>query len=150
MSILALISYCNHFEFKNGLRGFSHFQQTLHEAHIYSWGDGSMGKIRSLCKYDVLVRILLLQQNTMIKTQVGEERVYLAYTSRSQSIIGRSQDRNSSRAGTWRQKLIQRPWRMLLTGLLPHGLLSLLFYRTQDHQPKGWHHLPWAGLSLTN
>ena len=50
MSILALISYCNHFEFKNGLRGFSHFQQTLHEAHIYSWGDGSMGKIRSLCK----------------------------------------------------------------------------------------------------
>jgi hypothetical protein len=29
-----------------------------------------------------------------------------------------SQDRNSSRAGTWRQELMQRSWRVLLTGLL--------------------------------
>jgi hypothetical protein len=38
--------------------------------------------------------ILLLEQNTMAKKEVGEERLYLAYTSRSWSIIGGSQDRN--------------------------------------------------------
>jgi hypothetical protein len=38
----------------------------------------------------------------MTKKQVGEERAYLAYT----SIIGGTQHRNSSRAGTWRQDLI--------------------------------------------
>jgi len=27
------------------------------------------------------------------------------------------------------------------------GLLSLLSYRTRDHQPRGWHHPQWAGLS---
>jgi hypothetical protein len=30
-----------------------------------------------------------------------------------------SQDRNSHRAGTWEQEMMQRPWRVLLTGLLP-------------------------------
>ena len=45
------------------------------------------------------------------------------------------------RAGTWRQELMQRPWRALLTGLL--GLLS---YRSQDHQPRDGHP-QWAGLS---
>lgn len=44
--------------------------------------------------------------------------------------------RNSKRAGTWRQELVQRPWRRVASWLAPHGLLSLLFYRTQDHQPK--------------
>jgi hypothetical protein len=38
-----------------------------------------------------------------------EERVSFNYTSTSQHIIKGSQDRNSSRAGTWRQKLMQRP-----------------------------------------
>jgi len=36
---------------------------------------------------------------------------FLAYASTSQLIIKGSQDRNSSRAGTWRQELMQRPWR---------------------------------------
>jgi hypothetical protein len=45
------------------------------------------------------------------KKQVAEERVYLAYISRSQFIIGRSQKRNSSRTETWRQELMLRPWR---------------------------------------
>ena len=40
-----------------------------------------------------------------------EERAYVAYTSTSLFIIKGSQDRNSSRADTWRQKLMQRPQR---------------------------------------
>jgi hypothetical protein len=35
--------------------------------------------------------------------QVGEERVYLAYTSTLLFITKGSQDRNSNRAGTWNQ-----------------------------------------------
>jgi hypothetical protein len=32
---------------------------------------------------------------------------------------------------------MQRPWRGATYWLVPHGLLSLLSYRTQDHQPRG-------------
>jgi hypothetical protein len=38
--------------------------------------------------------------------QLEEERIYLAYTSTSVFIIEGSQDKNSSRAGTWSQDLI--------------------------------------------
>jgi hypothetical protein len=54
-----------------------------------------------------------------------EENVYSAHTSTSLFIIRGNQDRKSHRAGTWRQELMQRPWRVLLT-----GLLSLLSDRT--------------------
>jgi hypothetical protein len=40
-----------------------------------------------------------------------EEKVYSTYTSTLLFITKGSQDRNSHRAGTWRQELIQRPWR---------------------------------------
>ena len=65
--------------------------------------------------------------------ELGEERVYLYYISILYSVIEGSQDRNTSRAGTWRQELTQRSaayWLAL------HGLLSLLSYRTPDHQPR--------------
>jgi hypothetical protein len=47
-------------------------------------------------------------RNIMTKKQVGEERIYSAYTSTLLFIIKGSQDRNSHRAGTWIQELIQR------------------------------------------
>ena len=40
------------------------------------------------------------------------------------------------KAGTWRQELKQRPWRSTDYWLAPHGLLSLLSYSYQDHQPR--------------
>jgi hypothetical protein len=61
----------------------------------------------------------------------------LPYTFISLFIIERSQDRNSNRVGTWRQELMQRPWRGTAYRLAPHGLLTLICYRTQDHQPRG-------------
>jgi hypothetical protein len=45
----------------------------------------------------------------MTKKQIEEERVYAAYTSTLPFITKGSQDRESSRAGTWRPKLMQRP-----------------------------------------
>jgi hypothetical protein len=50
----------------------------------------------------------------MTKEQVGEKRVYSAYISTLLFINKGSQDRNSQRAGTWRQELMQRPWRDVL------------------------------------
>jgi hypothetical protein len=45
----------------------------------------------------------------MTKKQVGEERVYLPYTSTLLLIDARSQDRKPNRVGIWRQELMQRP-----------------------------------------
>ena len=50
-------------------------------------------------------------------------------------IIEGSQDRNSSRAGICRQKLMKIPWRDTAHWLAPHGLLSLLAYRTWYYYP---------------
>jgi hypothetical protein len=72
----------------------------------------------------------------MTKKQVGEERVYLTYTSTLLFITKGSQVRNSHRAGTWKQELMQRPWRDAAYWLASPGLLSLLSYRTQDSQPR--------------
>ena len=65
-----------------------------------------------------------------------EERVYSAYTFVSLFFTKGSQDRNSHRAGTWRQELMQRTWRGAAYWLASPGLLSLLSYRTQDYQPR--------------
>jgi len=74
--------------------------------------------------------------------QVGKERVYLAYTSTSLFFTEGSQDRNSSRAGPWRQELMKRPWRDAAYWLAHHGLLSLFYYRTRT-PALGWHHPQW-------
>jgi hypothetical protein len=72
----------------------------------------------------------------MTKKQVGEKRVYSAYTSTLLCITKGNQDRNSHRAGTWRQELIQRLWRDVTYWLVSPGVISLLSYRTQDCQPR--------------
>jgi hypothetical protein len=73
--------------------------------------------------------------NIMTKKQVGEERVYSAYTSILLFITEGSQDWKSSRKQS-------RSWcrghgGMFFTGLLAYpGLFSLLSYRIQDYQPR--------------
>jgi hypothetical protein len=72
----------------------------------------------------------------MSNRQVGEERVYSTYPSTSVCIIEGSQDRNSHMAGTRGKELMQGPQRDAAYWLAPHGLLSLLSYRTQDHHSR--------------
>jgi len=94
------------------------------------------GHVKLLLGTLVLVRFSIPTQNIILtKKQVGEERVYSAYTSTLLFNKG-SQDRNSHRAGSRRQELMQRPWRDVTHWLASPGLLSLLSYRTQDHQPR--------------
>jgi hypothetical protein len=73
---------------------------------------------------------------TMTKKQVGEKGIYLANASTLLFIIEGSQGRNSNMAESWRQELMQKPWRGAAYWLASHGLLSLLSYRTQDHQSR--------------
>ena len=63
----------------------------------------------------------------MAKKPVAEERVCSAYASTLLFIIKGSQDRNSNRAETWRQELMQRPWRGAAYWLSPCYFPSLLF-----------------------
>ena len=79
-----------------------------------------------------LAGVSIAVMNIMTKKQAGEERVYLASAFTSLFVTDGSQDRNSNRAGTWRQELMQRPWRGAAFWLVPHGLLSLTSYKTQD------------------
>lgn len=44
--------------------------------------------------------------------------------------------RSANLAGSWRQELLQRPWRGAACWISPHGLLSLFSYRIQDYQCK--------------
>jgi hypothetical protein len=98
----------------------------------------------------VLVRVCIPAQNTMNKKQVGEERVYSAYTSTLLVITKGSQDWNSDRAGTWRQELMQRPWRVLLTGLLPLACSACCLIEPKTTSPGmapptlGWALPPWS------
>jgi hypothetical protein len=85
------------------------------------------------CLGCVLITVSIASTKHHDQKSVGKERVYLAYTSRSQSITGGSQDRNSSRAGTWRQELMQRPWRSAAYWLAQPAF----FCRTQNCQPRG-------------
>jgi hypothetical protein len=95
--------------------------------------------------YDVSLAIVCQPQKPP-----GEERVCFLYSSIALFITEGSQCRNSHRAGTWRQELMQRPCRGAAYGLAPHGLLS---YRTQDHHPGITRHtMGWSlcRLSLIN
>jgi hypothetical protein len=64
----------------------------------------------------------------MTKKQVGKERVYWAYPSIPLLIIDGSQVKNSNKEGTWRQELMQRPWKGAVYWLVHHGLLTMLSF----------------------
>lgn len=64
----------------------------------------------------VLARFLCCCGKHHDQKQHWEERVYLAY--QTLSITAGSQDMKPGWAGTCKQELMQRPWKVLLTGLL--------------------------------
>ena len=70
----------------------------------------------------------------MTKKQVGEERVYSAYTSILLFITKGSSGLELKQVR--KQELMQRPWRDVLYWLASPGLLSLLSYGTQDYHPR--------------
>ena len=82
----------------------------------------------------VLVRVSIPGQNIMTKKQVGEERVYSAYTSKPLFITKGNQDWNSSRSGN-------RSWcrghgGTFLTGLLPLACSAYLLIEPKTTSPE--------------
>jgi hypothetical protein len=69
----------------------------------------------------------------MTKKQVGEERVYSAYTS---TLLFITKEVRTGTQAVRNQVVIQRPWRDVPYWLASPGLLSLLSYKTQDYQPR--------------
>ena len=72
--------------------------------------------------------------NIMTKKQVGEERVYSAYTSTLLFIT--KEVRTGTQAGQ-EAGADAEPWRDVPYWLASPSLLSLLSYRTQNYQPRG-------------
>jgi hypothetical protein len=70
----------------------------------------------------------------MTKKQVGEERVYSAYT--FHSAVNHQRVSGLEPKKVRKQELMQRPWRDVTYWLASPDLLSLLSYRTQDYQPR--------------
>jgi hypothetical protein len=64
----------------------------------------------------------------MTKKQVGEEKVYSAYTSILLYTSPRKPGLELKQVR--KQELMQRPWKDVLYWLVSSGLLSLLSYRT--------------------
>jgi hypothetical protein len=52
-----------------------------------------------MCLYTILLRVIIAVRKHYDQKQIGEERVYLPYTSTSMFFKGGSQSRNSSRSG---------------------------------------------------
>ena len=70
----------------------------------------------------------------MTKKQVGEERVYSAYT--FHVAVHHQRISGLELKQVRKQELMQRPWRDVLYWLAFPGLFSLLSYKAQDYQPR--------------
>jgi hypothetical protein len=70
----------------------------------------------------------------MTKKQVGEERVYRAYT--FHIAVDHQRLSGLELKQVRKQKLVQRPWRDVLYWLASPGLLSLLSYKTKTISPE--------------
>ena len=76
--------------------------------------------------------------NVMTKSNLGRKAEGLGFFWGGEELGGicPHYSQKSSKPRTWRQELVQRPWKGAAYWLTPRGLLSLLSYRTQDHQPR--------------
>jgi hypothetical protein len=62
-------------------------------------------------KYIFLDGVCIAVMRHHDQKQLREERLYFIHSSVSVFITKGSQNRNSNNTGTWRQELMQRPWR---------------------------------------
>jgi hypothetical protein len=102
--------------------------------------------------FTLCLRVIIAMRKHHDQKKLEEARVCFPHSSTEQRIIKSSEGNNLSRVGTWRQELMQRPWRDAAYWLAPHGFLSLLSYGAQDHQPRNGPTHDGLGLSplITN
>ncbi|MGE9804964.1 hypothetical protein ACQP3L_30725, partial [Escherichia coli] len=73
------------------------------------------------------LRVSITMINTTTKSKLEREGFLSAHSFYHAGTAGQE-----LKVGTWRQELVQRPWRGAAYGLVPHGLLSLLSYRNHN------------------
>jgi hypothetical protein len=93
-----------------------------------------------------LVRVPTAVTKHRDQKQLGKERAYFTHSSIEQFLIKSSEGRNSSRAGSWRQELMQRPWKGATYWIASQGLLCLLSYSSGVAAPT----IGWALPMITN
>ena len=84
----------------------------------------------------VFLRVSTVVMKTPSPKVIWGERGLFHLHFQAQSTSEEVRTGTQNRAGTWRQELVQRPWKSAAYWLTPHGQLSLLSYRTQNHQPR--------------
>lgn len=83
--------------------------------------------------------------------QLGEDRVYLGYTSQPDTSLREAKGGIQPRkVGTWRQELKQWPWRDDTYWLVLCGFAQLPFLYTPQPLAEGWHHPQRARYSSIN
>ena len=86
----------------------------------------------------VLARVTIAVMKHHDQKQAGEKGFIWLIPLHHSPLVEEEKSREElKQAGTWRQELMQRSWRNTVYWLIQHGLLSLLSYRTQDHQLRG-------------
>lgn len=80
----------------------------------------------------VLLRVTLAMVKHQDQNQLIEEKVYFAYISWIAVLWGKPRPWGKQ-VGTQKQEQMQRPRWSAVYWLVPHGLLILIYYRTQDH-----------------
>lgn len=90
---------------------------------------------RTGCREEDRSTPCLVNVRVLLPSYLGEERVYFAYFSISLFLIKDSRGGNSDRAGMWRQGLMQRSWRGLLTHLLPMAWSACSFTESSATKP---------------
>jgi hypothetical protein len=90
-----------------------------------------------ICSLKTVLPIVLVRVTTEVMKHHDEKQHREGWFISLTVLHLSSEVRNSNRSGIWRQELMQSPLRDATYWLAPHGLFSLLPYRTQeDYRPR--------------
>jgi hypothetical protein len=87
-----------------------------------------------VCEMKTCLRVTIAVMKHHDKSKLGRKGLFGLHFQITVYHGRNIEDRDSSRAGIWRQELKQRPWKDTAYWLASRGLLSLLSYRIQNHQ----------------
>ena len=116
-----------------GGRGLLELQPWLSRTREESELDRRLGR-----SYMLFVCLLSTAEINVV-TESGVER-----KGAFQLTVYQGKSRQRLKAGSWRQELMQKPWRSAAYWLASRGFLSWLSDTVQGHLPRGWHHPQWT------
>ena len=104
---------------------------SYHRERCFSWGSASM---RSNC--GAFSQLVIMGRGPLLDGAIAGLVVLGYIKEQAEQARGSKPARNIPPCPLHQQLLMQRPWRDVSYWLASSGLLSLLSYRTQEHQPR--------------